>query len=1247
MTVEAREFQILESPLQGVNLIEASAGTGKTYTIAALYVRFILEEGLHPESILVVTFTEAATQELRARIRKRLRDTLDAMVAGGSPDPFLNAVARGREDPSRARDRLTTALRDFDQSAIFTIHGFCHRVLQDNAFESGSLFDTELITDQNALKREIIEDFWRRELYEASPLVVHFLLEGGLSPEALVRSFARGIVDPEMAVTPQVDRPALEWLETSERALRKDVERLVELWPGARDAVRGLLIAASLHASAYGKSDRIDPTTGVSAREAKVSRWIETMDRYVLERPLEMPLPLPEALRWLTAGEIHARTTGEIKAPPSHPLFDLCQSIQEASDTIRSWASRYLTHLKGEAFRVLHRELPERKRRQNVQHFDDLLLRVAQGLQEAGGDALAASVRERYRVALIDEFQDTDVVQYAIFSTLFGTPGRSLFLIGDPKQAIYGFRGADVFAYMEAARRVERRYTLSTNRRSEVKLIAGVNALFGAAAPAFVYPEIGFHPAVGPPDQTPDPLILGGTPAVPVQLWYFEAPSDSGEAGTTGRKPPGVLTKRDAEALVVQAVTAEISRLLRSSSEGRATLGGRPLRESDIAVLVRRRVEARRAQSALARLRIPSVLTSEEDVFDSPEAAEMGRLIRGVCEPHREGLVRSALATRLLGIDGERLFELTTNDALWEQWLLKFSGWLQLWQQRGFMRMFRQVMVDQSVRSRLVGLSGGERRITNVLHIAEILHQESVERGLSPLELVKWMTDRSNPEITRTEIHPLRLESDENAVRIVTIHKSKGLQYPIVFCPFCWGSSDLHDPKSGFSFHDERNRRRLTLCLDPEDADGRAMAERESLAENIRLLYVAVTRAQKRVYLAHGSFSGADTSSLAYLLHASHDGSPTPDSLAGLRSAWGSLTQEDRIRQLRTLEARSGDSIRVVTNPPTQPAAYQARTDAPPSLACRTFEGHIDRTWRISSFSSLTSASAAEVELPDRDSPPDGASPPESGAAPESPQQERQDIFSFPAGTRSGLLVHSVLEELDFANGDPRHLEEVLSRKCLEYGFAPAWRDVLRTAIQNVLSVRLGFGSDSFSLSRLGLPDRLTELEFTFPLGNLTVEDLTALLARHGIAPATAREPDGAPHPHAPGVPHWNRLRFQPATGFMKGFIDLVLRFEGRFYLVDWKTNHLGYRLEDYAPAALEAAMQHAHYPLQALLYTVALDRFLAGRLPGYAYESHFGEAYYLFVRGIHPEVSDSSGVYRMRPTRELIRELGALLFPG
>ncbi|MHC1742297.1 MAG: exodeoxyribonuclease V subunit beta [Syntrophobacteraceae bacterium] len=1246
MRGEAREFKILDSGLDGVNLIEASAGTGKTYTLAALYLRFVLEQELHPEAILVVTFTEAATRELRDRIRRRLREALNALAAGTSSDPFLDGLAARQTGGGKATELLTTALRDFDQSAIFTIHGFCRRVLQENAFESGSLFDTELITDQDALKREVIEDFWRKELYGASPLVVYHLLKSGLSPHALVRSYARGVMASEIAILPRVARPSLEELRRLEDTLTKSVLRLVDDWPDQRSTVRELLLHASLHATYYGSKDKHDPSRGMTAREATVFGFFEEMDGYVESHPSEMPLPLPDAFRFFTTSEIIARTTGKPKVPPAHDLFDLCEIIRAASDGIRDWALQYLSFLKVEAFHVLNRDLPDRKRQRNVQHFDDLLLRVAQGLKETGGDELASAVRKRYRVALIDEFQDTDVVQYAIFSTLFGTPDRSLFLIGDPKQAIYAFRGADVFAYMEAARRAQNAYTLSTNRRSEAGLIAGVNTLFVGHPHAFVYPEIAFRPAAPPPDRIPDPLMIEGSTACPVEIWYFEDPAAPETTEKTGRKSPAGFNRRDAEELIVRAVSTEITRLLRLSADGMASIAGRPVRESDLAVLVRRRSEAQKVQRALARLRIPSVLHSEDDVFESPEAAEMHRLMAGIAEPHRERLVRGALATQLLGVNGATLFTLTTDDSLWEAWLLKFAEWLKLWQDHGFMRMFRQLMVEQKVRGRLVSLSGGERRITNVLHIVEILHQQSLELGLGPAELVKWIADRRNPDIERSEIHPLRLESDENAVRIVTIHKSKGLQYPIVFCPFCWGASDLHDPKGGFSFHDERDRRRLTLCFDAAEIEARAMAEKESLAENVRLLYVALTRAQKRAYLVHGSFSGVETSSLAYLFHTLDSKDGPPGSLNDLRSLCAALPREERIDQLRAIAERSGGTVQLVLNPPGQPEEYRARADSRESLRCRKFRGHIDRTWRVSSFSSLTSGSLTEGELPDRDSLTPDVQPTAPAAPSDDIEQERLDIFTFPAGTRSGLLIHSVLEQLDFANPDPSVLRHLIVRKCAEYGFASKWHETLSSAIQNLLSVRLGYGGASFPLSRVGLPDRLTELEFTYPLARLDQEELASVLARHASA-ATADADSGSASPlSAHGRLSWSRLQFQPVTGFMKGFMDLVFRFEDRFYLIDWKTNYLGDQLRSYDRSSMEAAMHHSHYHLQALLYTVALDRYFSLRLPGYNYEAHFGEVYYLFVRGIDPGGSDASGVYSLRPPRELIRELNGLFSP-
>ncbi|NVM27028.1 MAG: UvrD-helicase domain-containing protein, partial [Desulfobacterales bacterium] len=560
-----------------------------------------------------------------------------------------------------------------------------------------------------------------------------------------------------------------------------------------------------------------------------------------------------------TSGELE-ESVKKNHAPPGHPFFDLCQTLREKQRELERVFDQRLLGLKVELFHYVHDELVRRKGQKNIQFFDDLLLRLHRSLEEKSGEALAGAMRMKFRAALIDEFQDTDPIQYAIFKRVFGTGKGILFLIGDPKQAIYGFRGADVFAYMDAARDVESRYTLGENWRSEPDLIAAINAIFARADRPFVYDEIPFQPAAPATNKDPDFLRMDGQREPPLELWFVDA-SKVGEPGKT-------ITKTRARELIPRAVADEISRLISLGRDSRTLIGKTPLSEGDIAVLVRTNSEARLMQETLSSLGIPSVLYTTESLFDSHEALEMDRVLAGISEPNNERLLKAAMATDMMGTRGEELDGLTEDETGWEKWLLNLKRYHDLWEEHGFIRMFRYLLFEQKVLTRLMSFPDGQRRTTNVLHLSEVLHVASTERRLCMAGLLKWLSEQRDSTAPRLEEHQLRLESDENAVKLVTIHKSKGLEYPVVFCPFAWGGSRIERKKDPFTFHDELDNMRLTLDLGSEGMDeNRVFAEKEQLAENLRLLYVALTRARSRCYLVWGRFKDAETSAPAYLFH--------------------------------------------------------------------------------------------------------------------------------------------------------------------------------------------------------------------------------------------------------------------------------------------------------------------------------------------------------------------------------------------
>jgi exodeoxyribonuclease V beta subunit len=1215
-------FDLFTSTLRGAHLIEASAGTGKTYAIAGLYVRLILERGMPVREILVVTFTLAATAELKDRIRRKLKEALEVFTGEESNDSFLKALAFACPDPAvrlEACERLRTALRDFDEAAIFTIHGFCQRMLHEHAFESGVLFDTELVTDQRRLKEEIIADFWRTHFYEALPELVGYALSQGFSPASLLSRAENIALNPDVRVFPQGEAPSLDAFRESLAAFHKTVADLQTLWPACREDVCQKLQDPALKANIYG--------------EKTANRLVEAMDGWLEAGDLL----LFQGFEKMTPDRI-AKAVRKNAVVPEHPVFPACGMLWERAGALHRELDQYLLFLKAELIRTLRMELPIRKRKQNIQFFDDLLLRLREALEKDGGGMLATAIRHKFKAALIDEFQDTDPVQYAIFHALFGREDHILFLIGDPKQAIYSFRGADIFAYMQAAGAIKTGYTLDRNWRSEAGLVDAVNTLFSQADNPFVYEEIPFRPVKTAPIAHRDILTRDGKQEAPLEWWFIPA-----GRYTEGNKP---LSKSAAEQCIAGAVAAEIARLIQQGRERRVLIGQIPIGEGDIAVLVRTNREARLIQQALQALRIASVLTSDENIFDSHEARELTQVLQGIARPSRENIVRGALTTDMLGAGGEALEQWLHDDDTWSVRLETFRQDYDLWEARGFMRMFRTLMAREDIRQRMLFFPDGERRLTNLLHLSEILHQESIARKLNPERLWQWLAEQLDGEKRESrDEHLLRLESDAHAVKILTIHKSKGLEYPIVFCPYAWGPSRITG--APFSFHDQTGNHELTLELGSAKQDlHRPVAEKELLAENCRLLYVALTRAKHRCYFVWGRINKTESSAPAYLFHRDK-----PEIQAGDRDIVGSLeegmaTLSDQAMQadLACIAAKSGGTIRLIEIPAEPGIPLPHRHGTSETAACRKFRGHIDPSWKVASYSLLISGPSLLSDLPDRDAaitPP--TSPLSESPVPPLPLYRREEtagsriernIFHFPGGARSGILLHDILEQYDFTERNQDVIHSLVAEKLRIYGFEPHWEETLAAMLQNVAHCPLSLSplseaddKPALTLSQIPQSARLNELEFYFPLKMLSREKLSAILGKNDLK-ATGLE----------------RLNFNPVQGFMHGFIDMVFQHAGRFYLVDWKSNVLGSGVADYAPASLRRAMSEHFYTLQSRLYAVALHQYLTLRLPGYQYETHFGGIYYLFIRGMDRSCGPAYGIYEDRPAASLINTLSGIL---
>lgn len=1159
-------FDLAATPLsRGTTLIEASAGTGKTYTITALYLRLLLEEGLEVSQILVTTYTEAATAELRDRIRSRLNSALSAFYTEGSGDELLQALVE-THDRALSCARLERALRDFDQAAIHTIHGFCQRMLQERSFESGMLFDAELVADQEPLLRELVDDFWRIHFGHAPSVFGGLTLSAKLSPDRLLDLLRGAIPRPLLRVIPEIQTDAFDGVKVEVRSL---YDSLCNTWTNDGDTVRSQLLGPPKWASAANNLGKPDV----------LNRWFQSLSRCLCGNgaPAEEFRTIPE-LRQSKLEKARLKSA----TAPAHKFFQLCEHFTPLP-------KRFELCTQVHFLQWARRELQRRKIQQNVLCFDDLLTRLHSALMGPSGDVLADLLRERFRAALIDEFQDTDGIQEAIFQKVFGRGEGWLYFIGDPKQAIYGFRGADIFTYLSAAETAQQRYTLKTNWRSAGALVGAVNHLFGRAPGAFVFDGIEFEKVEAAGERDSTPLFRGDTCAPPLKIWAWET-----------EEP---IRAREAQRNLPRATAAAIAELLAAN----ARIGEKPLHPSQIAVLVAKHRQARLVQEALLAFRIPSVLLSDESVWHSREARELHTILAAVVEPTREAGVRAALSTEILGATVSQLEALAQGDREWEYVLLRFARYHERWIHYGFIQMFRTLLLGERVRSRLLSLPDGDRRLTNLLHLAELLHRASTERRLGPAALLRWfVAQRGTDTPSREDDSILRLERDDDAVQIITMHRSKGLEFEVVFCPFAWGETEKRRASQLLVFHDPAQENRLTLDLGSENEKShRALLTREHLAEQVRLLYVALTRAMHECHFVWGRFNQCEISAAAWLLHRPPSGEG--DCAESLRSHMEELTPEQFTADLRSLSSLAPESIEVTPLPGFEAPVYHApELDDTAAVAPRIFRSQIDREWCVSSFSSLIEGSDAERRDYDR-----------ASVTPEIVVDDVPDgIHAFPAGRRAGICLHAVFEELDFS--DAEAIEPLVQRKLTAYSFdSTDWGHIVAECVRRTLSVTL---PDGFALRDVARRACLPELEFYLPAHRLDARALRQLL----------EEDDDS-------------LQFESRRGWLKGFIDLVFEHRGRFYIIDWKSNRLGTNSRAYSTEALAVTMARQRYTLQLHLYTVALHRYLKCRIADYDYEQHFGGVMYMFVRGI--DLADESlGVHFQRPEKTTIENLSQWL---
>lgn len=1182
------QFDLINTPLSGHILIEASAGTGKTYTISRLFLRLLLEKEYLPSSILVVTFTEAAASELKERIYDIVKKALKAYSCGSSDDPLLKSLIT-RIDSEKALPLLQNALYNFNTVSIHTIHGFCQKVLYENSFESGAAFESTIITDQNSLIQEIVHDFWRINFYSEKPSFLAYAINNGISPNTFLDlTRAAGRFFQNLKVIPEITQS--EDSSRQETSFNQSFQELKSNWKECRDSILKIFESGSLKGTKYSQ---------------KIIQELMVSMNTMLESDVADPTLFKRFENFTTPVLVNSTKKGF--TPPEHHFFLLCDKHAEYAEQLISCFDNRILQLQISFLSYLNQELISRKKTRGQLFFDDLLRNVHTALTSSKQRGeLIDKLRETYKAALIDEFQDTDSVQYQIFSLIFDN-NLPLFMIGDPKQSIYGFRGADIFTYLQASQKVSARYTLLKNYRSDPSLLSALNTLFLRSDQQFVHRDIEYTEAIPGKPDSPQQVIIDEViqPALKFILVDDQA-SDK---------------KTDKTTLICHSVTSEISELLSKSLQDKAFITSRKINPSDIAVLVRTNREAEAIQQSLSSVHIPSVIDSGSSVFETEDALYLERFLTALLEPTRSELINAVLATPFFGLNANAIENLASNQQEWENYVSKFLHYHELWRDYGFMYMFRNFLAQEHIRPKLLATEQGERHLTNILHLSELLHLQENQKQAGMTNLHSWFLQKiTDNTIQVSDEEILRLESDKDAVTILTIHKSKGLEYPIVFCPF-WHNSELSSRAIACTFHDPDSDNVPVLAIGTEEIGrNRQLIETEILAENMRLLYVALTRAKALCYVVWGKIRGEESSALAYLLHKNLI--EDDFSLPALKEKVKSLSFE-QIRQTLLEISNQNKSIAVLQNEDEPKKVLIPQTDQK-QLACLKLESGVPESWKISSFSSLTKNHYIP-ESPDYDFSPEFNDIPGNDT-----ENEDHTIFNFPKGSVAGTFLHSIFEQIDFS--DPNSIQEKVDLESLLdlYGFDRSWKPVISKLVNDTLNAPLKDGSDVFRLSEIPDSSCRKEMEFYFPLKKITPSDLTRLFS--GQLQTDLFSSDY----QAEG------LHFSPSAGFMKGYIDLFFERDGRFFIIDWKSNHLGNRYEDYNSESLKETMKSEHYILQYHIYLTAIDKYLQLRYKGYSYEKNFGGVYYIFLRGI--DGKSDSGVYFDRPSAEMVKRLREVL---
>lgn len=1178
-------------PLQGISLIEASAGTGKTFNIAALFARLILLEQLPIDAILVVTFTKAATAELKTRLRTRLNQAL-ALLQNQLPaeenDPVLQQLidqARQLSDDASLILRLQAAITQFDSAAVYTIHGFCQRILTDYAFLCQTPFDTETSETDPQLLCRFAEDFWRKNISHQTTLS-SLAVSRKLTPSKLVQETGNYSSIPNLLIR----LPPVSDLSDINHNLQHCWQQL----------------STQFHAIHQAFWQLHPQLNGSTFRTKSYEEFFLELELALQEPPAscQVPKKILEKLNkfapdYLTSKAKKNQILDEKLLNTVRLLAELGQLLEQKQAAENSIALQ----LQIDCFQYVRQCLDEHRRNSHQRSYDDLLADVTMALSPTNPQAstLAAALAQTWQIALVDECQDTDPMQYHIFKTAFAAQHRPLVMVGDPKQAIYRFRGADIHAYLRAAADTpaQQRYTLNTNYRSHQALVQSITQLFTSKDHPFIlhgidYPLINAQAEHSKLRLVDHPHALA---AIKVR-WLHENISVS-------EKGNEIIPNKDSlRARAAECCAHEIADMINQGLRGELTLGTRALLAGDIAVLVHSHKEGQLIAKALKRCGVISVSLGNQSIFSTSEAEAMAALLRFWLQPQQTQILRFILGGVLFNWTAAQLAQLNLNEHTLNEWIQLALNAREHWQQHGVYTALQWFASQTALESNLLK-QRNDRGLTNFWQLAELL-AETEQTIPSANALLDWLEQAiSNPQ-PANDSYLLRLESDEALVKIVTMHASKGLEYPVVFCPFAW---DGKEAISNFAqWHRLHQQNHIEMVAQPllNDNDKTELIE-ESMAEQLRLYYVAFTRAREQLIIYSAACSSTASNPLAWLL-----GGEQHHTLAETQNYWQTTHKNQLIstlyNQWHTFLAQNTDPAYFSwCEGMAAPATVSVGQNLEHPYQALNINLQPFNPIRYTSFTSLSQHHhdhhiEEEQLAPALD---------QAEILPNAPTNTEAEtpLLAFARGINAGLCMHAILEQTEFSLPANPQDEEAIQNTLLRYGFDSEHTNTMLNLRQAVCHCQL---SKQTTLADILPHQRVAEMNFM-----LHIEDFDILQLRQWLAQPHLNLPDCC-------VQAAQTLNFTTVNGFINGAIDLIGEDNhGQIYIIDYKSNHLGNRLTDYQQNNMDLAVAKHHYYLQALIYSIACARYLHSqkRLPDMI------SVRYLFLRGLNS--SNHNGIWQ------------------